>query len=256
MIRGIDHVVLLASDLDTAARRFEAAGLGVIPGGRHPAWGTENALIPLADGAYLELLAAHDPHLAARHRLWSRPDGSLRAAGEFGGFALETDDIEGDSARAGELRMTRPEMGERHRPDGAVVRWRLSFTARPDFPFLIADVTPRSLRIPPTPVGLNARMQIAGVTVTVADLATSTRLYGALLAVPPRPVAHGRAAFATSRGRIVLHAPEETRSVLTPGLAATVLSVSGDSDIPQLTAVAGGAVLRVVREGDDAWTSF
>ena len=256
MIRGIDHVVLLAGDLGIAARRFEAAGLGVIPGGRHPAWGTENALIPLADGAYLELLAARDPQLAARHRLWSRANGSLRAAGEYGGFALESDDIEADSGRAGDLRLTRPQMGERPRPDGEVVRWRLAFTDRPDFPFLIQDFTPRSLRIPAPPGKLNARMQLAGVVVTVADLTTSSHLYGALLATAVHPMADGRIGFTTGRGRIVLRALEETRPAPSPGLAAVILSVSGDSDIPQLTGVAGSAVLRVVREGDNAWTSF
>ncbi len=78
---------------------------------------------------------------------------------------------------------------------------------------------------------------------------------GAMLAVPPRPVAHGRAAFATGRGRSVLRALEETRPALDAGLAAVVLSVSGEGDIPQLTDV-GGAVVRVVSEGDDAWTLF
>ena len=44
----IDHAVLAVADLNDAAQRLRArTGLASIPGGRHPAWGTENRIVPL-----------------------------------------------------------------------------------------------------------------------------------------------------------------------------------------------------------------
>ena len=252
MIRGIDHVVVLVADLSAGTRRFETAGFSVVLGGRHPAWGTENALIPLADGAYIELLAARDPQLAARHRLWSRPDGSLRVGGEYGGFALETDDLEEDLVRAGELRMTAPQTGERQRPDGAVARWRSAWTDRPGFPFLIEDLTSRSLRVPAPADRFNSRLRLAGVIVAAGDLTASARLYGDLLALPPAPATGEQMVFDTGRGRIVLRAYGSAPPVPHPGLVAVFLAAD-EPPAADLTEAAGGARLRLVRRGDDSW---
>jgi hypothetical protein len=62
----IDHAVLGVVDLDRAAvQLFERYGLSSVVGGRHPAWGTENRIVPLGE-SYLELLAVHDPAAAER----------------------------------------------------------------------------------------------------------------------------------------------------------------------------------------------
>lgn len=57
----LDHVLIAVSDLAAAGYEIEVRhGLGSIEGGRHPAWGTANRIVPLGD-SYLELIAVVDP---------------------------------------------------------------------------------------------------------------------------------------------------------------------------------------------------
>lgn len=210
MITGLDHIVILADNLAAATDRYAALGFAVERGGAHPGWGTENALVPLADGSYLELLTAHDPALARHHRLWQRLDGAMRAPGEYGGYFLGSDDLEHDVAvlRRRGLEWTDPQEGSRKRPDGQIVRWRLAFPKRPDLPNLIQDLTPRALRVAPPSGGLGARARVAEVVVAVADLDLAILGYESVLDARPRrlresPHGHG-AAFATAWGRLVL----------------------------------------------------
>ena len=254
MIRGIDHVVLLVAELEGTIRGFQQVGFNVVRGGIHPAWGTENALIPFADGFYLELLAPREPSVAARHRLWLRPDGGSRKPGEYGGFALESDDLQADvrAAAAHGLEFTPPAVGERRRPDGTEVQWVLSSSVRPDLPFLIEDLTPRSTRVP-APVGpLNGRTRLAAVTVAVPNLAEASQAYAALLERAAGHVGLDGTTYQTSRGHIVLleqeHPPGKYPD---PGLVAVRLATAGGST-HALAGATGGAVLNLVPDGGDA----
>src|SRR4029453_4960474 len=57
----LDHVVLAVRDLDAPGTRIlNELGLGSLPGGRHPGWGTGNRIVPLGY-EYVELLAVVDP---------------------------------------------------------------------------------------------------------------------------------------------------------------------------------------------------
>jgi hypothetical protein len=58
-VRGyLDHIVVGVSHLDAGIAAFERmTGVTATRGGRHPARGTENALVSLGVGRYLELLA-------------------------------------------------------------------------------------------------------------------------------------------------------------------------------------------------------
>jgi hypothetical protein len=55
---GIDHVVLAISNLDRGVAQLgETCGVTPVPGGSHEHTGTENALLSMGSGAYLEVLA-------------------------------------------------------------------------------------------------------------------------------------------------------------------------------------------------------
>ncbi len=237
MITGFDHVVILAGDLMEAMRRYQEIGFAVDRGGAHPAWGTENALVPLADGAYLELLAAIDPSRAVRHRLWLRPDGGGRASGEYGGYALGCQDIAGEVAplRRGGVIFGGPQAGSRIRPDQQIVKWRTAFSDQPTLPFLIEDETPRELRIAPALHGLGANMRITEIAIAVGDLSETVQTYQRFLDMPG---ARGRSSpntgnvrFKAPWGTIVLispQSPDPARSYLDrvgPGVFSVVLNV-------------------------------
>jgi hypothetical protein len=79
MANAIDHVVIVVRDLAQASADFAAAGFTVTPGGEHADGATHNALIPFADGAYIELIAFKEPDRPSTHtsggRGWPRVRG-------------------------------------------------------------------------------------------------------------------------------------------------------------------------------------
>jgi hypothetical protein len=115
----LDHVILGVSRLDRGIEEF-ARVTGVSPkrGGQHPGRGTENALVSLGAGHYLELLAP----------LVTAPDSSPAgpSALKLVGWALHTRALPGVVARiqAAGLRVSGPTLGSRRTPDGALLEWR------------------------------------------------------------------------------------------------------------------------------------
>ena len=52
----IDHVIVAVLDCEAAARDYDALGFRSLAGGKHQDGHTQNCLVPLADGAYIELV--------------------------------------------------------------------------------------------------------------------------------------------------------------------------------------------------------
>jgi len=128
MIIGIDHLVIACMDPDVAADDLErTVGLAPAAGGRHDALGTHNRLVWFGD-SYLELVGVFDRNLAARSWVGAASLRAIDGGGGLATWAVATDaidqDVAGLNARGANLSV--PIDGERRRPDGAVVRWRLA----------------------------------------------------------------------------------------------------------------------------------
>ena len=132
---AVDHVVLPVADLARAASEIESRyGLASVEGGRHPAWGTANRIVPLGD-SYLELVAVVDAESAVRTAF-----GAWIASAEPArplGWAVRTDAIDAVARKLG-LTVT---PGFRDSPGGARITWCSAgvevATRDPGLPFFI-----------------------------------------------------------------------------------------------------------------------
>lgn len=190
----IDHAVVLVRDLDQASADYEQAGFRVTPGGQHADGLTHNALIPFADGAYLELLAFAQPDVPQPHRWWPR----LARGEELGDFAVLSDDLAGEITawQARGLAVQGPQAGGRIRPDGQPVAWRLALfddAERDGLPFVIQDVTPRDLRVPGGAAAQhpNGATGVAGLRIGAADVTAAATRYATLLGAASQPTSLG-----------------------------------------------------------------
>lgn len=264
MARTIDHILILVRDLTAASTDYAAAGFTVTPGGVHADGATHNALIPFADGTYLELIAP-----TRRDRLPDDEFGQRLRRGEgLLHYALGADDLGAEAARLRSMGVliSGPDDGGRERPDGQRVQWRTLTAQAGDetLPFLIADVTPRSLRVPGDAAARHAlgATRLAGLTVAVADLAASVLALGTLLDSVGRvldlPVDGPTVQFALGRQWIVLAQPGTDASPLRrhldtwgEGPYEVTLSAGPDAAPGTGTALAAerlhGARFRIVR---------
>ncbi len=186
MLTGIDHLVIAVPDLDAAIASYRALGFTVIPGGRHTV-GTLNALVPFADGAYLELIAFYEPNPA--HRWW----WPLQRGGGLVDFCAGTDALAADIAawRAAGVALGDPTPMTRRRPDGYEVQWVLAIPAeeqRGVVPFLIEDRTPRAERVPSGVAHPNGAQGVDTLVVAVSEADATRGWYAAALGRPGAPV--------------------------------------------------------------------
>lgn len=123
----LDHLVWGTPDLEaTVADLEQRLGVSIPMGGRHPAWGTRNAILSLGDRSYLEIVGAD-------------PEGVAPAGGCVFGvdrltaprlitWAVGTADVAGRraamAAEGFQLGQILP--GERVRPDGSRLAWSLT----------------------------------------------------------------------------------------------------------------------------------
>ncbi len=187
MLHAVYHLVIAVADLPGAVRTYRELGFTVVPGGRHPGAGTSNALIAFRDTSYLELLGFDEPR--PDHRWWA----PLLAGGGLVDVCLQTDDLVADAKalRQAGVAVGEVERRDRTRPDGAQVRWVVAAALGPQrgvAPFLIADETPRALRVPRERTHANGVTGLGTVTVAVSDLAAARRWYAHALGVPGQEV--------------------------------------------------------------------
>lgn len=180
---GIDHVVIVVNDLVQATKSFESLGFTVTFGGHHEHRPSSNALIPFADGAYIELVGFR-PHPEPLVDPW----WTLLETGEgLADHALRTKRVVKDIARLTNQGFSArgPIAGGRNRPDGKRVDWQIARVdtvenARP--PFIIEDITDLSLRVPAgeSAIHANGVDRIVGVTTVVGSIDPAKKLYDAV----------------------------------------------------------------------------
>ncbi|MEO6821432.1 MAG: VOC family protein [Candidatus Nanopelagicales bacterium] len=118
----LDHLSYAVSHpelADTVQRLGCQLGGTFVDGGRHPAFGTQNFILPLTGGTYLEVVAALD-HPAAEKAPFGQ---AVRRQAERGGGWLAWVVSVQDIAPI-EIRLGRPSVpGQRIKPDGDVLTW-------------------------------------------------------------------------------------------------------------------------------------
>jgi hypothetical protein len=128
----LDHLIYTVPDLDAAIANFEKH-LGVRPtfGGRHPGLGTKNAILPLQDEIYVELMAIdHEGATPSQPRPFGLDDlgASRLATWAVRSRAIESD-VEHARGRGFDpglvIAMSRDE------PSGEQLRWQLSIRREP-----------------------------------------------------------------------------------------------------------------------------
>jgi hypothetical protein len=205
VLLGIDHLVIAVHDLDDAARELEQrVGLAATGGGRHPVLGTQNRLAWLGD-TYVELVSIADRGTAERSWLGVPTLSALAAGGGLATWAIATDSMDSDLAalRAIGAGFGDAVPGERVRPDGGVVRWRLAIgraLGPTEPPFLIehdtfaaewtdAERAARSAEI--QPIGGPVRLEV--LELPVPDMPAAVQMLGRTADLRFRPSLAGGA---------------------------------------------------------------
>ena len=196
----LDHVILSATSLTRGIDEFTRL-TGIVPkrGGQHPGRGTENALVSLGQGHYLEILAPILP---------SSDSTSMRAAGELipVGWALHTRALDSLIAklRAAGLPISDPTPGSRLTPDSTLLQWRTATVRGPGLelaPFFIewSASTPHPSTTSP------AGCSLAALELTIPDstpLQAFFRVVGYRVEVRAGSPAAGRLVLDCPRGRV------------------------------------------------------
>jgi hypothetical protein len=120
---GIDHIVLAISDLDRGiAQLGEMCGVMPARGGQHENKGTENALMSVGPGSYIEVLAPQDGAALPPELQPLRAVTNLMPVS----WAVSTAnaDLTIQMLRAHGYTVGAPQSGSRQTAGGGVIRWR------------------------------------------------------------------------------------------------------------------------------------
>lgn len=136
----LDHLVFAAGpDGLTATTERLAAVLGeeFRAGGIHPRFGTRNAIMPLLDQVYLEVVEVLDHPASDKAPFGQAVRARTALGGGWMGWVVAVDDISPHEQRLGREAVS----GNRHRPDGVELRWRQlgvkGLQSDPQLPFFV-----------------------------------------------------------------------------------------------------------------------
>ncbi|AIF42369.1 VOC family protein [Virgibacillus sp. SK37] len=140
----IDHIVIAAKDPAQSAQLFgETYNCKIVKGGKHENWGTYNYLAYFRNDCYIEWLGIFNEEIA------DQSDNPLikQLVAAFGEnregpiqYALRTEQMDLLIERLTKLNYSfnGPVAGEREKPDGTNLQWRMLFPeSESGFPFII-----------------------------------------------------------------------------------------------------------------------
>ncbi|MRH43658.1 hypothetical protein GH741_13350 [Aquibacillus halophilus] len=132
---AIDHIVIASVDAKKTAESFsQLNNVKNIQGGSHVNWGTYNYLSYFENNSYLEWLSVYDESIARQadnpliqhltYKLAHGKEGLIQ-------FALRTKDMDGliRHFEKNGINYSGPFEGNRKRPDGTTLSWRMLFPA-------------------------------------------------------------------------------------------------------------------------------
>lgn len=120
----VDHLIWVAPTLrDGCDQLFEMTGLEALYGGVHPTGGSHNAIIPLAERAYVEVLAVDPAQSSGATREWLLQAGDRSGLATFAIASRDLDALAEAAQRAG-LKAHPPGSYSRRTPEGKLLRWR------------------------------------------------------------------------------------------------------------------------------------
>ncbi len=227
-IKGIDHIVLLVSDLDASAERFEALGFRLSPRGQHSAhMGTANYTIIFPED-YFELLGviAETPRNANwRNALAERGEGMV-------GIACRIDEAHAARAALAALGIAADEVMDFSRPlplpDGStgVAAFGVSTFAPAEVPkghmFMCGHKTRDMVWRPELMTHANGARALAGVVVATDNPEATAKAYQRLFAAGRiTPTDGGFRVETGSSSAVISCLTPAAVTALYPGLDAT-----------------------------------
>jgi hypothetical protein len=175
----VDHVTIAWSDLDMLSQVFARVGLETVYGGVHSNNITHMAILGFDDGSYIELISTLVK--GQNSPWWSK---QILLNGGPCAWAVRVEDIqrEAESVRKMGIAVEGPNYYNRKSPDGTLVEWDLAFLGEGEpgeqLPFLIADRTPRSYRVRPSPSVAGSEMRgLEKVILGVNHLEATRRIF-------------------------------------------------------------------------------
>ena len=127
LLARVDHLVYATGELDRGVAEIERIlGIRASWGGRHPTWGTRNALAAVGPRCYLEIIAPDPEHAAT---VGARPFGlDEHGPSRLVGWAANATELKQLRIQASQRGVTLGDVksGNRQLPDGTVLRWMLT----------------------------------------------------------------------------------------------------------------------------------